>query len=68
MNTGSNFTEGQIYASSHQYSLTHLLENGHKLWNRPLMPTRAFPHWQEGWDVVEAELDANIDAALAKVL
>ena len=37
-----------LYATNHEYSLTHLLEHGHKLWNRPSRPTRAFPHWKDG--------------------
>lgn len=40
--------EVTIYSGNHEYSLTHLLEKGHFLWNRPNRPTRAFRHWKDG--------------------
>lgn len=52
--------EAQIYASGHEYSLTHLLENGHHLWNAPGVMTRAFKHWKVGEDYVDSNLERNI--------
>lgn len=50
-----------IYARNHEYSLTHLLENGHKLWNAPLRKgTRAFPHWVEADELVAKELPERL--------
>lgn len=37
-----------VYARGHEYSLTHLLEHGHKLWQSPTRKTRAFAHWKIG--------------------
>lgn len=42
------FVHAQVYARGHEYSLTHLLENGHAIWNKPGRRTRAFPHWKRG--------------------
>lgn len=54
-----------IYAKGHEYSLTHLLENGHKLWNAPLRKgTGEFKHWINGQDYVED----NLPKVLAKKL
>ena len=50
------FPRGLIYAKGHEYSLTHLLENGHKLWNKPTRKTRSFKHWANAQDLVEEEL------------
>lgn len=50
-----------IYASGHEYSLTHLLENGHKLWQAPnRAKTRAFKHWVKGEDYVKEELPKEL--------
>lgn len=50
---------GIIYARGHEYSLTHLLENGHELWNSPKR-TRAFPHWVTGERYAIKELPERI--------
>lgn len=47
-NTKGYYAQGQVYARGHEYSLTHLLEDGHKLWNAPGKRTRAFIHWKAG--------------------
>lgn len=49
-----------IFAANHEYSLTHLLEKGHKLWNRPSRPTRAFKHWKTGEQHAIDELPKRI--------
>lgn len=48
-----------IYATDHEYSLTHLLEKGHKLWNSPRR-TRAFVHWKTGEQHAIDELPERI--------
>lgn len=48
--------EAQIYARGHEYSLTHLLENGHHLWNKPGYITRAFKHWKPGEEWADAHI------------
>lgn len=48
MDNGINWSTGLVYSDSGQHRLTHLLENGHKLWNRPSRPTRQFKHWLMG--------------------
>lgn len=48
--------EAQIYAKGHEYSLTHLLENGHHLWNKPGYITRAFKHWKPGEEWADAHI------------
>lgn len=54
-------TQGQIYAAEHEYSLTHLLEHGHLLWQSPLRDgTRKFPHWKIADDFVHEELPKRI--------
>lgn len=53
-------TSAQIYAGNHEYSLTHLLEHGHKLWNRPSKPTKAFVHWKTGEEYAKKELPKRI--------
>lgn len=53
-----------IHATNHNYSLTHLLENGHWLWNRPQQPTRAFPHWKKGEKLAIEELPKSIKRKL----
>lgn len=55
--TGRSVT---IHAINHEYSLTHLLEKGHKLWNRPGIPTRAFEHWKTGEQHAIDELPERI--------
>lgn len=49
-----------IYATNHEYSLTHLLEHGHRLWNRPSRPTKAFKHWKSGEEHAIEELPNKI--------
>ena len=49
-----------IHSKKHEYSLTHLLEHGHELWNRPEKPTRAFPHWKKGEDYAVKNLPKKI--------
>lgn len=56
-------THGVIYASGHEYSLTHLLENGHNLWNSPRR-TRAFEHWKDGETNAIKELPSLIEKYL----
>ena len=56
-------TRGVIYASGHEYSLTHLLENGHNLWNSPRR-TRAFKHWKDGETNAIKELPSLIEKYL----
>ena len=56
-------TRGVIYASGHEYSLTHLLENGHNLWNSPRR-TRAFEHWKDGETNAIKELPSLIEKYL----
>lgn len=51
--------EGIVYAKGHEYSLTHLLEKGHALWNSPKR-TRAFPHWVTGEQYAIKELPDRI--------
>lgn len=58
--TQSYTAEAQVYARAHEYSLTHLLENGHKLWNAPGKRTRAFKHWKIGEEYAVAHIDQNI--------
>jgi len=60
INEESLQTEGQVYASGHEYSLTHLLENGHRIWNSPGRRTRAFKHWKLGEDLAIDELPRKI--------
>lgn len=50
---------GVVYAGNHEYSLTHLLEKGHRLWNSPRR-TRAFPHWIKGEQYAQKELPTLI--------
>lgn len=50
---------GIVYARGHEYSLTHLLEKGHELWNSPKR-TRAFPHWVTGERYAIKELPDRI--------
>lgn len=52
---GLNGAKGVVYAGGHEYSLTHLLENGHRLWNSPRR-TSAFPHWVKGEDYAQQAL------------
>lgn len=55
-------TEGQIYARGHEYSLTHLLEHGHGLWQGG--HTRAFPHWRLGEEYVDDNVIKNIESKI----
>ena len=48
-----------IFAANHEYSLTHLLEKGHELWNSPRR-TRAFVHWKTGEQHAIDELPKRI--------
>lgn len=57
---------GRVYAKNHEYSLTHLLENGHKLWNAPGKRTRAFPHWKKGEELAQKEFAKEIIKELQK--
>lgn len=58
--TAGPMAEGQVYARGHEYSLTHLLENGHHLWNAPGVMTRAFKHWETGDKYANDNLAKNI--------
>ena len=58
--TSGPMAEGQVYARGHEYSLTHLLENGHHLWNAPGVMTRAFPHWKPGDEYANSHHARNI--------
>lgn len=53
-------TEGVVYAGGHEYSLTHLLENGHFLWNAPNRRTMEFKHWKLGEEYAINELPLEI--------
>lgn len=53
-------TEGIVYAGGHEYSLTHLLENGHFLWNAPNRRTGEFKHWKLGEEYAVNELPLEI--------
>lgn len=53
-----------VYAKDHEYSLTHLLENGHKLWNAPGIKTRAFKHWKVADEYAREELPKAIAKGL----
>lgn len=64
MSTKGFFTEGQVYAKDHEYSLTHLLENGHGLWNAPGRRTRAFKHWKFGEEWADEAIMKNIEKYL----
>ncbi len=66
METAYYSDTGIIYAKDHEYSLTHLLENGHKLWNAPGKRTRAFPHWKKGEELAIQELPQKIKDKLTK--
>ncbi len=57
---------GIVYASGHEYSLTHLLENGHKLWQAPGKRTRAFPHWKKGEELAQQEFLPKMVKKLSK--
>ena len=57
--TSFNGTNGLVYAGGHEYSLTHLLENGHKLWNTPTR-SPAFEHWKVGEKFAQEELPKAI--------
>lgn len=57
---------GVVYASGHEYSLTHLLENGHKLWQAPGKRTRAFPHWKYGEELAQQEFVPKMIKKLSK--
>ncbi|WP_304762874.1 hypothetical protein [Faecalibaculum rodentium] len=59
-NTRGITCEAQIYASGHEYSLTHLLENGHHLWNKPGVMTGSFKHWKTGEEYADAHVAQNI--------
>lgn len=64
MSTKGFYTEGQVYARGHEYSLTHLLENGHRLWNAPGRRTPAFKHWKFGEELADATILENIEKHL----
>lgn len=57
---------GHVYAKGHEYSLTHLLENGHKVWNAPGVRTRPFKHWKYGEDKAEHMLIPTMKKYLSK--
>lgn len=59
-NTQGISCEAQIYAKGHEYSLTHLLENGHRLWNKPGVMTGSFKHWKPGLEYADAHVAQNI--------
>ncbi|WP_289683743.1 hypothetical protein [Faecalibaculum rodentium] len=59
-NTRGITCEAQIHASGHEYSLTHLLEKGHHLWNKPGVMTAAFKHWKTGEEYADAHVAQNI--------
>lgn len=56
METLAMATYGHVYASGHEYSLTHLLENGHKVWNAPGVRTKPFKHWKLGEELADHEI------------
>lgn len=57
---------GIVYARNHEYSLTHLLENGHNLWQAPGKRTRAFPHWKYGEQLAQQEFVPKMIKKLSK--
>lgn len=65
----SSVAETSYTIYSTQYRLTHLLEHGHVIRNRPGGPiygmTRAFPHWrpaeQEGIDEIDEKIREAVE-------
>jgi hypothetical protein len=65
---GATNLEGTVWgAKNHAYSLGHLLENGHFLWNRPTMPSGAYKHWVEGERFAQDELPEEIVSGIEKI-
>ncbi len=61
IDTRGFYTEGQIYAKGNESALTHLLENGHELWNMPGKRTKAYVHWKVGELSADAQIIPNIE-------
>lgn len=65
---GKTNLEGTVWgAKNHAYSLGHLLENGHFLWNRPTIPSGAYKHWVEGERFAQEELVEQIVSGIEKI-
>lgn len=54
------FFQAQLYAKGHEYSLTHLLEKSHSLWQAPEKKTREFPHWKPAKDWIQENIASYI--------
>lgn len=52
--------EGIVYGKNREYALTHLLENGHRLWQSPGRSTGKFVHWKTGEEHAIEELPKKI--------
>lgn len=57
--TKGYIAEAQIYARGHEYSLTHLLEKGHRIGHTSAR-TRKYPHWKIGEEYAKSVIDENI--------
>lgn len=65
---GATNLEGTVWgAKNHAYSLGHLLENGHFLWNRPTMPSGAYKHWKDGEKFAQDELPELIVSGIQEI-
>lgn len=59
---------GRIYAKDHEYSLTHLLEKGHRLVRNGVTvgETRPNQHWKKGEELAQKEFAKEIIKELSK--